>query len=94
MVPLSLRAIKGEREEITEASTCALTQVLASSLVLGEGDVPALDPSRGFGLMCSRRADWLGEMWWKALRGPPPRSHFEWPQHERPNTGARPSKIG
>ncbi len=37
LIPLSLRAIKGEGEEKTEASTCAKAQVLASSLVLGEG---------------------------------------------------------
>ena len=34
LIPLSLRAIKGEGERKTEGSTCALAQVLPSSLVL------------------------------------------------------------
>ncbi len=35
LVPLSLRAYKGEGEEKTERCTCTLAQVLASSLVPG-----------------------------------------------------------
>ena len=35
LVPLSLRALKGEGEEKTEGSDCAMAQSLASSLVLG-----------------------------------------------------------
>ena len=35
LIPLSLRALKGEGEEKTEASACAMAQALASSLVLG-----------------------------------------------------------
>ena len=35
MIPLSLRAIKGEGEGKTEGNTCARAQVLPSSLVLG-----------------------------------------------------------
>ena len=34
-IPLSLRAIKGEGERKTEAYTCAVAQVYASSLILG-----------------------------------------------------------
>ncbi len=34
-IPLSLRAYKGEGEEKTEGSACAMAQALPSSLVLG-----------------------------------------------------------
>ena len=35
LIPLSLRACKGEGEEKTEGSACAMAQALPSSLVLG-----------------------------------------------------------
>ena len=49
-VPLSLRAIKGEGKQKTEASACALAQALASSLVLGGGGNNVSSEGRG-GLM-------------------------------------------
>ena len=44
LVPLSLRAYKGEGEEKTEGCTCAKAQVHPSSLVQGRGEgwVPAM----------------------------------------------------
>ena len=39
LIPLSLKALKGEGEEKTEGSACAMAQALPSSLVLvGEGE--------------------------------------------------------
>ena len=50
LVPLSLRAYKGEGEEKTEASACARAQALASSLVLGGGKNKGMHVDQGAGV--------------------------------------------
>ena len=64
LIPLSLRAIKGEGEGKTKASACTMVQALASSLVLGE----EMDSRSGSGMTegvmrGARRELWRRSSW-------------------------------
>ena len=63
----ALRACKGEGEEKTGGSACALAQALPPSLVLGDGGNPAPDSSRGIGMT---GVSGVGSQFWGPSRPP------------------------